>query len=86
MVEDSRVRGEVINLINSSFLALIPKVNGPTTFNDLRPIELCNLCYKIIAKVIAKRIMSILSRALSEEHMGFLKGRKIMDAIDTARE
>jgi hypothetical protein len=56
MVEDSRFRGEVINSINSTFLALIPKVNGPTTFNDFRPIVLCNLCYKIIAKVIAKRI------------------------------
>jgi hypothetical protein len=50
------------------------------------PIALCNLCYKIIAKVIAKRIRPILSRALSEEQMGFLKGRQILDAIGTAQE
>jgi hypothetical protein len=37
-----------------------------------------NLCYKIIAKVITKRIGPILSRGLSQEQMGFLKGRQIV--------
>jgi hypothetical protein len=86
MVEETRVRGEVISSINSTFLALIPKVNSPSSFSDFRPIALCNLCYKIIAKVIAKRIRPILSRALSEEQLGFLKGRQILDAIGTAQE
>jgi hypothetical protein len=36
--------------------------------------------------VIAKRIRPILSRSLSEEQLGFLKGRKILDAIGTAQE
>jgi hypothetical protein len=61
VVEESRIRGEVIKQINSTFIALIPKVNRPSTFNDFLPIALCNLCYKIIAKIIAKRIQPILS-------------------------
>jgi hypothetical protein len=85
-VEDTRLRGKEIKQINSNFLALIPKVNSPNTFNDFCPIALCNLCYKIIAKVIAKRIRPILSRSLSEEKMGFIKGRKILDAIGTTQE
>jgi hypothetical protein len=48
--------------------------------------QLCNLCYKIITKIIAKRIRPILSRTLSEEQFGFLKGRQIIDAIGTAQE
>jgi hypothetical protein len=86
MVEETRLRGEVITSINSTFLALIPKVNKPSYFSDYRPIALCNLCYKIIEKVIAKRLKPILSRVLSDEQLGFLKGRQILDAIGTAQE
>jgi hypothetical protein len=86
VVEESRLRGEVIKQINSTFIALIPKVNFPRTFSDFRPIALCNLCYKIISKIIAKRIRPILSRALSEEQLGFLKGRQILDAIGMTQE
>jgi hypothetical protein len=34
MVEETRIRGEVISSINSTFLALIPKVNNPSAFSD----------------------------------------------------
>jgi hypothetical protein len=86
MVEETRLKGEIIPAINSTFVALIPKVNKPTVFNDFRPISLCNLCYKIISKIIAERLRPILSRVLSEEQLGFLKGRQILDAIGTAQE
>jgi hypothetical protein len=86
VVEETRLGGEVIRSINSTFIALIPKVNCPSSFGDFRPIALCNLCYKIIAKIIARRIRPILSRSLSEEQLGFLKGRQILDAIGTAQE
>jgi hypothetical protein len=56
VVEDSRRRGEVINALNSSFIVLIQKFNKPTNFGDYRPITLCNLCYKIIAKILANKI------------------------------
>jgi hypothetical protein len=75
VLEETRLRGEVTRPNNSNFLALIPKVNSPVTFSDFCPISLFNLCYKIIAKVITKIIRPILSRALFEEQLGFLKGR-----------
>jgi len=67
-------------------LALIPKENNPTTFGDYRPISLCNLCYKLISKIISNRIKPILFRKMSEEQLGFLGGRRIHDAIGTAFE
>jgi hypothetical protein len=84
VVEETRFKGEFIRPTNSTFIALIQKVNNPISFNDFCPIALCNLCYKIIAKVIARRLRPILSRTLSEEQIGFLKGISILDAIGTA--
>jgi hypothetical protein len=83
-IEESRLIGEVNMTPNSTFIALIPKVNGLATFGDFQSIALCNLCYKIISKIISKRIRPILSRTLSKEQFGFLKGRQIIDAIGTA--
>jgi len=85
-VEDSMNRGEVVRALNSNFLSLIPKVNKPSSFDDFRPISLCNMCYKLIEKIIANRIKPILSRSLSEEQLGFLKGRQIQYSIGTAQE
>jgi len=85
-VEETRLRCEVIRSINSTFIALIPKFNSPNSFSDFCPIAMCNLCYKIIAKIISRRIRNILSLSLSKEQLGFLKGRHILDAIGTVQE
>jgi len=86
MVEESRQKGNITGGLNLNFIALFPKVNKPLYFGDYRPISLCNLCYKIISKIIENRIKPILSRSLSEEKLGFLQGRRIQDAIGTVHE
>jgi hypothetical protein len=86
MVEDTRIKGKIAGSINSTFLVLILKDNSPISFNDYRPISLCNLIYKIISKVISNRIKPFLGRSLSAEQLGFLKGRRIQDAIGAAHE
>ena len=60
---------------------LIPKFSKDESFNAYRPISLCNLVYKNVAKVISNRIKSILARMISKEQFGFFSNRKIMDAI-----
>jgi hypothetical protein len=86
MIEDSRIKGKINNSLNATFLVLIPKSDQPASFNDFRPISLCNLVYKLIAKVISSRIKPVLERSLSIEQLGFLKGRRIHDAIGVAHE
>jgi len=71
LVEDSRLKGKVVGALNSTFLTLIPKDSNPNIFYDYRPIALCNLCYKLISKIIASRIKPFLSRYISNEQLGF---------------
>jgi hypothetical protein len=86
LVEDSRLKGKISRSLNATFLVLIPKKDSPRTFFEYRPISLCNLIYKLISKVISNRIKPFLERNLSAEQLGFLKGRRIQDAIGAAHE
>eukprot|EP00253_Pinus_taeda_P004333 PITA_04333 len=86
VVEESRLKGEIYRPFNSTFIALIPKKDEPETFEDFKPISLCNCIYKIIAKVIAIRLVPILSRNISMEQFGFLDGRQIHEAIGVAQD
>jgi hypothetical protein len=67
VVEESRTNGIIHSPFNSTFITLIPKLNDPQSFDDFRPISLCNCIYKIIAKIIARRLKPILSEAISKE-------------------
>jgi hypothetical protein len=86
VVNESRRTGVIHGPINATFIALIPKVKKDETFEDFKPISLCNCLYKIIAKVISRRLKRILSNNISPEQFGFLHGRQIHEAIGVAQE
>jgi hypothetical protein len=86
MIEDTRTSGRIPKILNSTFLALIPKTDNPETLDNFRPISLCNCTYKIVSKVIARRIKRILSKNILKQQFGFLEGRQIHEAIGIAQE
>ena len=67
VVEEPRIQGHVARSLNANFIALIPKCDKPKTFNDFKPISLCNLVYKIIMKVISNHSNPMLSTFLTKE-------------------
>lgn len=75
MIEDSRVRGQIYDGFNSTFIALITKSDHPSGFQDYRPISLCNCIYKIISKIIANQIKPFLSDHIAKEQFDFLHHR-----------
>lgn len=86
VVEESRTTGSIYHAINSTFIALIPKSDSPASFDDYRPISLCNCLYKIISKTIANRLRPILSRSIAPQQFSFLESRQIHEAIGLAQE
>ena len=63
---------------DEEFISLIRKdESNLTTLSNLRPITLLNEDYKILAKVIAKRIESVLPKLIQSDQTGFIKGRFI---------
>lgn len=52
--------------LNSTNIVLIPKIEQACRLKDLRPIALCNVLYKIIAKVLTNKLRLILPGLISE--------------------
>ena len=65
---------------------MIPKKKGKLSFEDYRPISLCNTLYKINSKIIAERIKNILAKHITREQAGFLKDRNIHEAVAITQE
>eukprot|EP00253_Pinus_taeda_P028466 PITA_28466 len=86
IVEDSRRSKTILKSLNSTFIALVPKVEEANTPEKFRPIALCNVIYKIISKVIANRLKMILPGIISQEQSGYVEGRQILDNILLAQE
>ncbi|KAG6487840.1 hypothetical protein ZIOFF_056576 [Zingiber officinale] len=67
-------------------LVLIPKCNNAQQWKDFRPISSCNVSNKIVSKLVANRLNSVIHKLISPSQSGFVKGRLISDNIHLAQE
>ena len=81
VVQQCQRVGKVLGALNSTFLALIPKKQNPSSFEEFKPISCCNVVYKIIEKIIAQRLNPILSEIITKEQFIFLFNRQIHDVV-----
>jgi hypothetical protein len=64
--------GKLTKGINSTFIALIPKIDNPQKLNDFRPISLVGSLYKILAMVLAYRLRSVTCYVILDEQSAFV--------------
>ena len=63
-------------------ITLIPKPNKDTTsLENLRPISLLNVDYKILTKTIARRLEKVLPKIINPDRAGYVKGRYIGENV-----
>jgi hypothetical protein len=74
--------GKLTKGLNSTFIALIPRVDSPQRLNDFRPISLVGSLYKILAN----RLRIVIGSVISETQTAFVKDRHILDNILIANE
>ena len=86
-VEVSEAVLSVLNLgflppnLNHTFISLIPKIKSPRKVFEFWPISLCNVLYKLIAKVLANRLKPLLPSLTFKTQSAFMSERLIPDNI-----
>lgn len=67
--------------MSKTLISLIPKQQPPQCMSHFRPISLCNMVIKIITKVLANHLKSLMPKLMSSCLSSFVEGRQDVNNI-----
>ena len=73
-IQEFHINAKLSSEVNSSFIVLIPKKDNPAGLGEYRPISLVSSIYKILAKVLSRRMKQVLPAVISEVQSAFVSG------------
>jgi len=76
----------LLKQLNHTAIALVPKSSHSPSVADFRPISCCNVVYKIISKILASRMASVLDSIVDHAQAAFVKGRSLGDNVHLVQE
>lgn len=75
-----------LSKLNHAETSLIPKVSDAVNIKQYRPISLINSSFKIISKILANRISTVMDFFIDNSQTAFIKGRNIFDSMVCTEE
>ncbi|KAG7577371.1 Endonuclease/exonuclease/phosphatase superfamily [Arabidopsis thaliana x Arabidopsis arenosa] len=78
--------GKLLKQVNATILALIPKTDSADRLGEFRPISCCNTIYKVISRLLAKRLKLFMDLAVQRNQVAFIKGRLLCENVLLASE
>jgi len=73
--------GDLTTSQKQAVIILLDKGKDRTLLKNWRPISLLNTDYKIASRALADRLKSVLPHLISNDQVGYIKGRSILDNI-----
>ncbi|XP_013717732.1 uncharacterized protein LOC106421432 [Brassica napus] len=71
---------------NSTILSLVPKFTGASRITDYRPISCLNTIYKVISRLLVRRLKLILHGLIVPNQTAFVEGRLLLENTVLASE
>lgn len=78
--------GVIEQCMNETNIFLIPKKDRPQKMAEFRPINLCNVSYKIISKILCQRLKKVIPNLISKTQSAFVVVHFITNNILIAQE
>lgn len=78
--------GRMLQQFNATTITLIPKVIGADQLSAFRPISLCSTLYKVIARVLKKKLKLCVSDVVQRNQVGFVQDRLLCENVLLATE
>ena len=66
LFSEFHLNGKFVASLNATFIGLIPKKADAQNIKDYRPISLIGCVYKLLSKVLARRLRKVIGSLISE--------------------
>ncbi|WZZ38401.1 hypothetical protein YC2023_034660 [Brassica napus] len=85
-VKEFFVAGRMLRQFNTTAISLIPKIVGADQLHLFRPISLCSTVYKVMARLLKKKLKLCVAEIVQRNQVGFVQDRLLCENVLLATE